>query len=680
MSDLAQPDVAPDETARLLALRWPVHASLSPDGERLLLTTTEIEPGADHETLRLSVVRISDGAETEVPAASDGGGDGGSTSHSAVWAPDGRGVAWCVEFDDGTSAVMVADAVDGTARLLEASRGVAGPAVWSPDGSRLAITARPGTAVDRSRPYRWTRPIAAFDGLGPLDDPPQVRVIEIATDEGRWLTADGWRWSMPRWSPDGDRLCAVAGIDPTGRQAGQHVHLLDADPADPADGDAAGPTVPDRVDVPGGRSATAAWLPDGRLAVVVGEPRDRGLGSDAELWLVGPNASRQVPVQCLVGDVYGDSPAALAELYELLVLVDRHGGLVLRCGSNGRMWVARIDAAALDDPGAVPEPTVLADGRRSCAPVAVAGDTLIVTTQSATEPAELVVIDAAGVERRLTRFAAPMADAGGVPAPPVPSVEVRRFQLRTAEGWPLDAWFAAPAGAIEHGDPLPTVLVVHGGPHYAYGEMFSIDVHALCAAGYAAVYANPRGSMGCGAEFARACHGDWADGPAGDLLAVVDHVVAAGWADPDRLAVSGMSYGGYMSAWLAATTTRFRAAVIENPVTDLAAMWATSDIGISFFEANFGGAPYEVPDTYRMQSPLWRAHECRTPCLFVVGDDDRRCPPAQAWGMHRVLCSVGTPSEVMVLPGSSHEGSTYGPPAARLAQNAAMVGWLQRWL
>lgn len=66
--------------------------------------------------------------------------------------------------------------------------------------------------------------------------------------------------------------------------------------------------------------------------------------------------------------------------------------------------------------------------------------------------------------------------------------------------------------------------------------------------------------------------------------------------------------------------------------------------------------------------------------LFVVGTADRRCPATQAWAMHRSVLAAGTPSEVLVLPGASHEGSTYGPPAARLAHDAALVDWMDRWL
>ncbi len=110
-----------------------------------------------------------------------------------------------------------------------------------------------------------------------------------------------------------------------------------------------------------------------------------------------------------------------------------------------------------------------------------------------------------------------------------------------------------------------------------------------------------------------------------------------------RAARGSHPHGGYMSSWLAATTNRFKAAVIENPVTDLSAIYGSSDIGYRFIPANFGGTPYEQLERFAAQSPLWQAHRCTTPCLFVVGTDDKRCPSTQAWSMHRVLCAVGAP-------------------------------------
>jgi len=316
-----------------------------------------------------------------------------------------------------------------------------------------------------------------------------------------------------------------------------------------------------------------------------------------------------------------------------------------------------------DEPGAL---EVVADGARCCSPVAAVCDTVVFATQSAAVPAEVAVRVDSAPERALTHF----GDG-------VTTADVHRFSVATAEGWPLDGWLLRPAGTTE---PLPTVVMIHGGPQFTFGESFHLDAQALTAAGFAVLYTNPRGSTGYGDEFSFAVHGDWAHGPTRDVFTVLDHAIAQGWVDGERLGVTGNSYGGYLSSWLASTTRRFQAAVIENPVTDLVSMWSTSDIGATFFPAHFGGAPHEAIDRYREQSPLLHAHECITPCLFLVGADDKRCPPAQAWSMHRVLRLAGTPSEVLTLPNSSHEGSTFGPVTGRIAADDALVDWFTRWL
>ncbi len=628
-------------TARLLALRSPQHASLSPDSARLLLTTTSVPVGATDEVTVASMIDIATGAEHPVPVMGEG-------DHSAVWAPDGVGLAWCTALPDGTAAIAVADRIDGERRVLEGTARATGTPEWSPDGTHLAVTARRGDVIDRTQPYRWTRPVAAFDGLGPLEDPPQLLLVEMATGATRWLSDDEWRWSTPRWSPDGTTLTASTSVDPEGRRSGSHLRILRLD----------GSAVP--YDVPAGRAAVTAWLPDGRLAVLVAEPRTAPLGGAAVLFVVAPDGTHRIDIPHLFGDVYGDNPALLPELYENVLLSDGTGRLVVRVGSRGTMGVVRVHP---DDPTSV---DVIADGQRCCSPVAAVCDTVVFTTQSAEAPAEVAVRVDGAPERALTHFAAGLTAA-----------DVHRFTVEGEHGWPLDGWLLRPTGATE---TLPTVVMIHGGPQFTFGECFQIDAQALVAAGFAVLFTNPRGSTGYGDEFSFAVHGDWAHGPTRDVFAVLDHAIAEGWVDSDRLGVMGNSYGGYLSSWLVSTTRRFQAAVIENPVTDLVSMWSTSDIGATFFPAHFGGAPHEAIDRYREQSPLLRAHECITPCLFLVGADDKRCPPAQAWSMHRMLRLAGTPSEVLMLPNSSHEGSTYGPVTGRLAADDALVDWFTRWL
>ena len=596
---------SPSSTARLLANRAPVSAHLSDDQQSLIVNTVEIPIGSQDALKKTWVINLATGQESELLE---------KDPISERFAPN----------DEGTAL--------------------------SPDKKLVVVIKGRGSALDVTSPYRWTRPIRYFDALSDLDDPPQLQLIDLSTNESRWLTDDGWRWSSVRWSPNADAIFACRSLDPLGRDGYQYANLIDLGGNIRA------------LPIPGGRSIVGTWLADGRLAVIVASPQGKPPGSEACLYIVDGDIAGIIDVPDLFGDVYGDQPAELADSYDNILLAHPDGSLIIRTGSRGRMGVVRLDP---DQPNSL---EYLINDDLCCSPVATTQSELIFTTQSSTSPVEIAVLEYATKTQRLLTHFNQVDDSPLV---------VNRFTIETPDGFTLDAWFLS---AHKTTQPLPTVSIIHGGPHFAYGEAFSLDAHALCAAGFGVLYTNVRGSTGSGDAFAHAAHSNWAEGPASDQLLVIDQAIKLGLADANKLGIAGNSYGGYLSAWLASTTSRFQAAVIENPVIDLVSMYGTSDIGATFFPSQFSGAPREQIETYYRQSPLLHAHNCTTPCLFVIGEDDRRCPPAQAWAMHRALCVRGTTSEVLVLPHSSHEGSTYGPPSGRLAHDDALVEWVTRWL
>ena len=275
-----------------------------------------------------------------------------------------------------------------------------------------------------------------------------------------------------------------------------------------------------------------------------------------------------------------------------------------------------------------------------------------------------------GTRRRLTTTAHDNAAA-------LRPVVVERFWAQTEGGPPVQCKLLRPSGVD---GPLPTVLVVHGGPYTTFGEAFVTDAQLLCEAGYAALLVNPRGSRGYGPAFSAAIEADWGNHDYRDLMAAVDHAVAAGWADPDRLGVSGLSYGGFMTAWIIAHTHRFKAAVYENGVSNFVSMYGTSDIGLSYLPEALRRPPFEDLDTYLRCSPVTTAHTAVTPTLVIVGEQDHRCPPEQGLQLYSVLRRAGCTAELLVLPGASHGGSVDGSVVVRRAQNEALLDWMQRFV
>ena len=642
----------------------------------MAITTSRVPAGADAEVIELLLVDLASGAVSTLPSAGPG-------DHTATWSPDGTRVAF-ISARNGVPQVVVARPDDAAPRMITSLAGAAsGPAGWSPDGARLVFPAARGRTIDPGTPgapYRITRAVHWADGIGALDDPPQLVVVDAATGVAQPLTDDEWRWSLPRWSPDGRTIAACVSHDPIGRRRGQHIRLVDTTTrriAEPR--------------VPGGFATVPAWLHDGHLVVLSVQPEGRPLGSTSQLHLVDPGGAAR-PIHdgapfALGGNVYADNASGLCVDDESALAVGTIGGSVrvfVRHHDGGRTGISQLTLPA--------EWSVVLDGQRTATPLGVAGGELIVTGQAADRPPHLLAVDLVGDRPDITRLR-PVGDRLFDTPEPM-TADVRRFRITIDEpagpiglsdpadparsgSHRVDAWLLVPPGARE---PLPTVLMIHGGPHAAFGEAFSLDAQALCAAGFGVLSANPRGSTGSGDAFAHAVHGDWAGAPVRDLLAVLDHCIDLGWVDGDRVGVTGNSYGGYLTAWLACTTDRFGAAVASNPVTDLLSMFGTSDIGATFLPGHLGATPIDDPAAYLRWSPMMQAHRCTTPMLFVVCGDDRRCPPSQSFELHRALHAHGTPSEVLMLPGEAHEGTTYGSPAARLAHDDALVEWMERWL
>ncbi len=154
------------------------------------------------------------------------------------------------------------------------------------------------------------------------------------------------------------------------------------------------------------------------------------------------------------------------------------------------------------------------------------------------------------------------------------------------------------------------------------------------------LFTNPRGSEGYGEDFNSANLPDWGGGPMRDVMAHVEELVAAGVADPDRLGVTGGSYGGYLTNWIVGHSDRFAAAVTCRSVTDLTSLMLTGDLAGGIFGIlEFGAQPWEKPDLYRELSPITYAERIRTPLLIQHAENDLRCQIGQAEALFAVLRS-----------------------------------------
>ncbi|NNF44575.1 MAG: S9 family peptidase [Phycisphaerales bacterium] len=229
---------------------------------------------------------------------------------------------------------------------------------------------------------------------------------------------------------------------------------------------------------------------------------------------------------------------------------------------------------------------------------------------------------------------------------------------------------------------VPVALEIHGGPSAMWGPgelTMWHEFQLLCSWGYGVVYANPRGSGGYGYDFQRANYQDWGDGPAGDVLAVLDQVSLEDWVDSDQLVVTGGSYGGYLTAWIVAHDQRFRAAVAQRGVYDLTTFYGEGNAW-QLVEWSMGGPPWDVRvrPVLQRESPLTSINRIRTPLLILHASNDLRTGVSQSEMLYRGLRRLGRPVEYVRYPDAGHDLSRSGAPHQRMDRLNRIVEWFER--
>jgi dipeptidyl aminopeptidase/acylaminoacyl peptidase len=230
------------------------------------------------------------------------------------------------------------------------------------------------------------------------------------------------------------------------------------------------------------------------------------------------------------------------------------------------------------------------------------------------------------------------------------------------------------------GEPVPTVVEIHGGPRTAYGHCLMFEFQLLAANGLAVAYTNPRGSSAYGEEFAAAVPRNYGDRDYKDLMEAVDHLIGSRIADSNRLGVGGGSYGGYMTNWIIGHTDRFRAAVTERSISNWSSFFGSSDIGYFFTEDEVGGAPWENQQHYAENSPITYVQNIKTPVLIIHSEEDYRCPIEQGEQLFAALKKLRKETLMLRFPEENHELSRSGKPKRRIVRLNHILAWYKQHL
>ncbi len=657
----------------------------------------------------------------------------GSDSHPR-WSPDGRWLAFLsdrpVYGEKCGRQIWILPAGGGEAYPLTRIEGGVGSFVWSPDGDKLAAVCRfdpdeglqlageddqakgdeeSGEVDELKALYeKYTEDVKHIkkikykaDGAGFLEDKrSQVALIDF--DAGfpeepeqlpkpRVITSGDYDHRQPAFCPDGKWLAVTAcRAENPDMQRFSDIWLFPVEKA--ADSD------PVRVTDSLGPAHSPSWSPDGSSIAYLGNCRERrGMYTNTRLWLAQLSDPDR-PGECELVDLTADYDVSFGDrsITDMRfsgasprLTWDESGETIYYLTSErGTTQLVSVDAAS-------GKPQLLTTGDRAIfnAHIRPDIDKVVAAVATAENPNELSLLRLEGDPAIAAgTYSDDVLDEGLQDIPEEQLVGAnekllaqrrvylpQRFTARAEAGSPeVDGWIILP-DADEDGD-IPAVLQIHGGPTAMYTGTFFFEFQLMAAQGWAVVFTNPRGSSGYGEGFCAAIEPAWGDPDYADVMAGMETALQQyPQLDEDRLGVAGGSYGGYMTNWVIGHTDQFAAAVTMRCVSNVHSFWGTSDIGYMWDEV-WGGHPWEVPETYRQQSPLSYLHETETPTLVIHSEEDHRCPVEQGEQVYATLKKRGIDTEFIRYPNESHGLSRGGSPWHRIHRLDKINEWFERYI
>ncbi len=632
---------------------------LSPDGKTVAFSVQSVDLAENKRVTQIYTVPLDGGYPRML--TTEGSND------RPRWSPDSSKIAF-VSTRSGSSQIWLMNA-DGSAqsqltRLATEASGV----TFFPDGQRIlflsevfpdcadaACNERMLKEEQAAKSKARTYTSLLYRHWNTWSSARRSHLFALTLESGELKDLTPGKFDVPTFSlggqdgyavsPDGKEVCYVMNSDPD-QATSTNSDLWTVSP----DGGE-----PQRITTTAGADVGPVYSPDGEWLAWRGQ---RTPGYESDRWRLFVIKRRDGRVRDLTESIDRSvqsvfwSPDSTRIFY---ALEDRGRQSIQMIGINSSGGARSIvsGSATYDDVQLTPD-----------------GKVMVYTMQTGSRPVEIFkVVSGNNTPVPLTRLNDSLLASLTLPA-------FEDINVTGAEGAKVHSFVLKPANFDEK-QKYPVLFFIHGGPQGAWHESWSYrwNPQIFANAGFVVVMPNPRGSTGYGQKFTDEINNDWGGKVFDDIMSTVDHIAQQPWADPERFAAAGGSFGGYMVNWMLGHTTRFKALVSHAGVYDLRSMAGeTEELWFPLWE--FRGMPWDNPESYAKWSPSHYVNGFQTPTLVIHGDLDYRVPVGQGLQLFTALQMKKVPSKLLLFP---DEGHWILKPQNSLVWHRNFLDWITEW-